>query len=64
MLAEPDGLDKALGAPMDPRLSARLFTDAYRAALARSTGLRLVTFDRDFERFEALSMLRLGSGTH
>jgi len=30
---------------------ARLWTDTYLAALAQSTGLRLVTFDRDFERF-------------
>ena len=64
MVAEPDGLDNALGALVTPRLTTRLFTDAYLAALARNTGLRLVTFDRDFERFEALSMLRLGSGTH
>jgi predicted nucleic acid-binding protein len=32
-------------------LPARLWTDAYLAALARASGLRLVTFDRDFERF-------------
>jgi len=31
--------------------SARLWTDTYLAALAYSSGLRLVTFDRDFERF-------------
>jgi len=29
----------------------RLWTDTYLAALAQSSGLRLVTFDRDFERF-------------
>ena len=31
--------------------AARLWTDTYLAALAYSSGLRLVTFDRDFERF-------------
>lgn len=30
---------------------ARLWTDTYLAALAQSSGLRLVTFDRDFERY-------------
>jgi len=32
-------------------LPPRLWTDAYLAALSMSAGLRLVTFDRDFERF-------------
>jgi toxin-antitoxin system PIN domain toxin len=32
-------------------LPARLWTGAYLAAQAQSTGLRLVSFDRDFERF-------------
>jgi len=31
--------------------SARLWTDTYLAAVAQSSSLRLVTFDRDFERF-------------
>ena len=31
--------------------SARLWTDTYLAALAQSSNLRLVTFDRDFDRF-------------
>jgi toxin-antitoxin system PIN domain toxin len=52
LLAEPEACDVALEAilataPWPPRL----WTDAYLAALARSAGLRLVTFDRDFERF-------------
>ena len=37
----------------------RLCTDAYLAALAISNGWRLVSFDRDFERFEGLERLML-----
>ncbi len=37
----------------------RLCTDAYLAALAISNGWRLVSFDRDFERFEGLERLTL-----
>ena len=59
MLAEPEGLDKELGGLVTPRLPARLFTDAYFASLAKKAALRLVTFDRDFERFEQLVSLRL-----
>ena len=35
-------------------LPPRLCTDAYLAALAIANGWRLVSFDRDFERFEGL----------
>ncbi|MEP6740754.1 MAG: TA system VapC family ribonuclease toxin [Caldimonas sp.] len=59
MLGEPEGLDIDLGALVTPKLPPRLFTDAYFAALARRARVRLVTFDRDFERFEQLAMLRL-----
>jgi toxin-antitoxin system PIN domain toxin len=64
MLGEPGGLDVDLGALVTSKLPSRLFTDAYFAALARRTGLRLVTFDNDFERFGQLSMLRLSSEEH
>ncbi|WVN41054.1 hypothetical protein AOB54_05970 [beta proteobacterium MWH-UniP1] len=37
----------------------KYLTDAYLAAFAVCSGLRLVTFDKDFERFEGLSLLRL-----
>ena len=52
LLPEPENCDDALRAlvgsgPLPPRLWA----DAYLAALSLSAGLRLVTFDRDFERF-------------
>ena len=43
-------------------LQARLCTDAYLAALAISNGWRLVSFDRDFERFGGLQRLSLSSG--
>ena len=33
----------------------------YLAAFAAAGGLRLVTFDRDFGRFEGLHLLRLSS---
>ena len=59
MLNEPAGFDAALESFVTPKLPARLFTDAYFAALASSTRSRLVTFDRDFERFEGLMLLRL-----
>lgn len=39
-------------------LPARLCTDAYLAALAIANGWRLVSFDRDFERFEGLQWLQ------
>lgn len=38
---------------------ARLCTDAYLAALAIANGWRLVSFDRDFERFKGLERLAL-----
>lgn len=37
----------------------RLWSDAYLAAFAKSAGLRLVTFDRDFLRFPGLDLLLL-----
>ena len=40
-------------------IPARLCTDAHLAALAIANGWRLVSFDRDFERFEALEKLTL-----
>ena len=43
----------------DGELSASLCTDAHLAALAIANGWRLVSFDRDFERFAGLVMLTL-----
>ncbi len=54
LLADPAGLDDAieqlLGARGQP-LPVRLWTDLGLAATAQSAGLRLISFDRDFERF-------------
>lgn len=62
MLDEPAGLDAAIEALVTAKLPPRLLTDAYFAALAGSTGTRLVTFDRDFQRFDRLALLRLTAG--
>jgi len=52
LLPEPEGCDDALRAIVGTgSLPPRLWTDAYLAALSMSAGLRLVTFDRDFDRF-------------
>ena len=59
MLAEPADLDSE--ALVASKLPARLFTDAYFAALASKAHLRLITFDRDFERFDGLALLRLSA---
>jgi len=40
-------------------LPGRLHTDAYLAALAISHGWRLVSFDRDFKRFNGLNWLQI-----
>jgi uncharacterized protein len=63
LLAEPDGLDSDLEGLVVPKLPSRLFTDAYFAALARKAHVRLVTFDRDFERFDRVALLRLSAVT-
>jgi uncharacterized protein len=53
LISEPADCDARIAALLTAQgtLPARLWTDAYLAALANSSGLRLVTFDRDFERF-------------
>jgi uncharacterized protein len=54
LLADPTGLDDAiellLGRRGEPQ-PIRLWTNICLAATAQSAGLRMVTFDRDFERF-------------
>ncbi len=59
MLPDPEGLDRDLEGLVIAKLPPRLFTDAYFAALARKAHVRLVTFDRDFERFDSVTLLRL-----
>ena len=41
------------------KASANLVTDAYIAAAAIALGATVVTFDRDFRRFDGLSVLEL-----
>ena len=59
MLPEPDGVDTQLAQLVAMKLPARLLTDAYFAALTLCAQLRLVTFDKDFERFSGVSLCRL-----
>jgi toxin-antitoxin system PIN domain toxin len=56
---EPAATAGVLRRLADAEMPARLLTDAYLAAFAIAGGLRLVTFDRDFGRFEGLNLLRL-----
>ena len=59
-LAEPAGLDERLGDFCNlGRSSQNLWTDAYLAAFAKCAGLRLVTFDQGFTRFQGLELLIL-----
>jgi toxin-antitoxin system PIN domain toxin len=44
---------------LEERLTPRQWTDAYLAAFAGAGGLRLVSFDGDFTRFDGLELLRL-----
>jgi toxin-antitoxin system PIN domain toxin len=63
LLSEPEGSDLQLHALVaQSPLPARLWTDAYLAALSRAAGLRLVTFDRDFHRFALERVLVLNDG--
>jgi toxin-antitoxin system PIN domain toxin len=67
-LPEVELLDEPLGVE-DPwerfatagRTSPNLWTDAYLAAFAVQAGLRLVSFDKGFSRFDGLSTLTLES---
>ncbi len=64
LLPEPPGCQAALlrlAGDSRPPLPPRLWTDAYLAAFAGSGGLRLVTFDRDFDRFAGLDCHRLAA---
>ncbi len=55
----PEGLDAILRLNVAGRTaSPKLWTDAWLAAMAESLGWEMVTYDRDFTRFE-MNMLRL-----
>jgi uncharacterized protein len=52
LLPDPSGLDPVIARMMAAQaLPARMWTDLCLAATAQCAGLRLVSFDRDFERF-------------
>lgn len=58
---EPPACGPAFAAAMRSMApsSGRLLTDLYLGCFAQAAQLRLVTFDRDFERFAGLAVLRL-----
>lgn len=59
-LPEPAELDATFSTLKDePHFSPRLWTDAYLAAFAITSGCRLVSFDADFSRFPQLNLLLL-----
>jgi toxin-antitoxin system PIN domain toxin len=57
--AHPRLMDLFGGQLVDAGASADLVTDAYIAAAATSLGATIVTFDRDFRRFDGLKVLEL-----
>lgn len=62
-LPEPNGLEIRWRDYTKARQPAhRTWTDAYLAAFARGHGLRLVTFDRGFSRYEGTDVLVLTGG--
>ena len=56
---EPAGCSAALRGLVAEGLPSRMWTDAYLAAFAQAAGLRLVSFDADFRRFNQLAQLQL-----
>ena len=62
LLPDAESLDTTFAAlSVDPGLPHRLWTDAYLASFAISSGFRLVSFDLDFRRFSGLDLLLLKS---
>ncbi len=60
MAHEDAAWEETLGAWVKAgRVTPRLWTDAYLAALAHTKGYRLVSFDRDYARFSELELLSL-----
>lgn len=59
LLEEPWGLEEVLQALVQNGLAPRLWTDAYLAAFVMAGGYQLVTFDRDFKRFDGLNYILL-----
>ena len=61
LCVEPSDCELLLGSLLNPDTPARLWTDTYLAAFATAGGLRLVTFDKDFERFGGIAHLQLAT---
>lgn len=60
LVAEPEGCETWLESwAMGNSPKPRHWTDAYLAAFAMAGGLRLVSFDGDFTRFDGLDLLHL-----
>jgi toxin-antitoxin system PIN domain toxin len=53
----PEGLAPFLALCQESRASANLITDAYIAAVARVNACPVATFDRDFRRFDGISLV-------
>ncbi len=51
-VSDTEAVDAALPQLLAANLPPRLWTDAWLAATAQTAGLRLVTFDADFARFQ------------
>jgi toxin-antitoxin system PIN domain toxin len=59
-IEEPAGVDQELERwATEGAFGFRHWTDAHLAAIAVAADLRLVSFDRDFNRFDSLSLLLL-----
>jgi len=62
LLEEPFSCEAILGAWASAGVFFKAhWTDAYLAAFAKAGGLRLVSFDSDFSRFDGLDFLHLES---
>ncbi len=60
LVHEPDDLDATLKSFASPcKTTPNLWSDAYLAAFAKVSGLKLVSFDRGFKRFEGLGFVML-----
>ena len=60
LLTDPPALESSLAAWTKlPGFPNHLWTDAYLAAFAQSSGARLVSFDADFLNFDGLNFLHL-----
>lgn len=60
-LEEPRGCSERLAAMLATNPPAHLLTDAYLAAMAVSAQARLVSFDKNFKRFDGLRFLQLST---